>query len=242
MKKYESVPKSRLTPRVPVLMRMDGRAFHTFTRGLARPYDARFHRCMWRAATALCEEVSGCKLAYVQSDEISLLLTDYETHNTQPWFDYEVQKICSVAASVATGAFFIAYLHEFPEAGQKILAGEGIIPSFDARCWNVPKEEVCNAFLWRQQDAERNSLSMLCQANFSHSQLQGKSRAQQHEMLHGIGLNWNDCATPQKRGVCITRETYTVEGPEGPVTRHRWVADQNIPIFSQDRSYIERYL
>ena len=105
MKDYESVPRVRLVPKMPVLARLDGKAFHTLTRGLEKPVDWGFVRCMHAAARALCEEVQGCKLAYVWSDEITLLLVDYEDRKTQPWFDYEVQKMCSVSASTATQAF-----------------------------------------------------------------------------------------------------------------------------------------
>lgn len=238
MKRYESVFKTRLTPRTPVLIRLDGKSFHTFTRGMERPYDARFHACMWEAACALCQQVEGCQIAYVQSDEITLLLTDYENFNTQPWFDYEIQKLCSVSAGICAVAFLVACRERFGELPP------GPLPVFDARCWNVPKEEVVNAFLWRQQDATRNSVTMLAQAHFSHRELDGVSTTQRLDRLVlEKGINWNDCPVPQKRGVCVVRETYTVsvEGQD-PYTRTRWVVDQDIPIFSQDRSYIERHV
>lgn len=240
MKRYETVFKTRLTPRTPVLIRLDGKAFHTFTRGMKRPYDARFHACMWTAAQRLCEQVDGCRVAYVQSDEITLLLTDYETFNTQPWFGYEVQKLCSVSASICSTAFLLAYMEEF--GGGSIPVGP--VPTFDSRCWNVPKEEVCNAFLWRQQDATRNSLAMLAQAHFSHKRLHGVSGKEKQEILYNEkGINWNDCPTAQKRGVCVVRETYTVSvDGEDPYVRSRWVVDREISIFSQDRNYIERFV
>jgi len=237
MKRYETVFKTRLTPRTPVLIRLDGKAFHTFTRGMARPYDANFHACMWGAALHLCEQVEGCQLAYVQSDEITLLLTDYVNHNTQPWFDYEVQKLCSVAASLASVAFLQRYHAVF--GGWPLT-----LPSFDARCWNVPKEEVCNAFIWRQKDATRNSVTMLAQAHFSHRDLEGVSTEQRLDRLVlEKGINWNDCPVPQKRGACVVRETYTVSvDGQDPYVRSRWVVDASIPIFSQDRGYIERHV
>lgn len=239
MKRYETVFKTRLTPRTPALIRLDGKAFHTFTQAMDRPYDARFHRCMWRAAQTLCEEVEGCKLAYVQSDEITLLLNDYGTLQTQPWFDYEVQKLCSVSASTCTVSFYAAFLAEF-----SLERLPGRFPAFDARCWNVPKEEVANAFIWRQQDATRNSISMLAQAHFSHKELHGVSSAgMQDKLMLEKGINWNDCPIPQRRGVCVVRETYElpVEG-QAPAVRHRWVTDEAIPIFTKDREYVERWV
>lgn len=228
MKDYESVPRSRLPRRIPVLARLDGKAFHTFTRGCERPYDAHLHGCMWATATALCEQVQGCRIAYVQSDEITLLLTDYDTLTTEAWFNYEVQKMCSVAASIATAAFSRAWNRGGPSA------------LFDARFWSVPTHEVTNAFIWRQQDATRNSIQMLGQAHFSHKRLHGvDTKAMQDLLMLEKGINWNDCPTVQKRGACIVRESY--EGPNGS-TRTRWVVDREIPIFTQNRAYIEQHV
>jgi len=236
MKDYESVPRTRLVRRTPVLARLDGRAFHTFTRGLKRPYDADFHACMWAAAAALCDEIAECRFAYVQSDEITLLIVDYEELDTQAWFHHEVQKTCSVAASVCTVAFYAEHLRRFPDRKVRNL------PTFDARFWNIPKEEVANALIWRQQDASRNSLSMLCQANFPRDMLHGKKNADQHELLHSVGINWNDLPTAQKRGVCIVRREVPVD--EKPSRKARWVVDDEIPIFTtpEGRAYIERFV
>jgi tRNA(His) 5'-end guanylyltransferase len=233
MKDYESVPKTRLMPKSPVLARLDGRAFHTLTKKMRRPYDARFHRCMQEAAIHLCGGISGCQVAYVQSDEITLLLLDTRTYTTQAWFDNEVQKMCSVAASMCSVAFYAAFLREFEgDLPSKVL------PTFDARFWNVPVHEVGNCLLWRQQDAERNSLTMAAQAHYSHKDLHGKGRSAKHDLLHAKGVNWNDLPTPQKRGVCIVKEEDTDTG------RTRWVVDEDIPIFStpEGRAYIERFL
>ena len=198
---------------------------------------------LWAAATACLERVGGCKVAYTQSDEISLLLSDYDTVQTQAWFDGGILKTTSVTASIVTGAFLVAYATRFPARWESFVVGKRAAPSFDSRCWSLPKEEVVNYFLSRQQDAERNSLSMLCQSHFSPKKLHRKGREAQHEMLHGIGLDWNDCRTVQKRGVCIVKETYEVEGPQGEkAVRSRCVVDLDIPIFSGDRSYIQRFV
>lgn len=243
MKMYEMVPRTRLVRRLPVVMRLDGKAFHTFTRKMERPYDERFQGAMWAAARHLCEEIQGCRVAYVQSDEISLLLTDWDSFGTDSWFDYQVQKMVSVAASICTGGFLRGLaLHGI---GIDLMFDGSNIPAFDARVWNLPRHEVVNYFLWRQQDASRNSILSLGQAHFSHKQLHGKNTSQVQDMLVlERQINWNDCPVPQKRGVCIVKETFEVPGGDGvdSATRTRWVIDEDIPIFSQDRSYIERHL
>ena len=233
MKRYEARAASSLVPKVPMLLRLDGRAFHTLTHGLAKPYDLTLGRCMEAAARAVCEDVSGARLAFIQSDEVSVLVIDYQTPTTQGWFDYAVQKVVSVAASVATGAFNAEWSQAY-----------GSVATFDCRAWSLPREEVCNYFIWRQQDAVRNSIQGLAQAHFSHKALHGKNTTELQDMLVlDRGINWNDCPVPQKRGVCLYRETYEAETPTGePATRHRWVADVQVPIFTQNRNYIEQWL
>lgn len=239
MKRYEAAALQRLTPRVPVIARIDGRAFHTFTRGCTRPYDEDLHTCMWTAAKALCADIQGCKMAYVQSDEISLLLVDYESINSQPHFDYEVPKLVSTAAATASVTFLIEFLNRFPNRAANLMQGRGL-PTFDARFYNVPREDVANYFIWRQRDAERNSLAMLSQSHYSHKELHGKDREAQQDLLYAKGVNWNDLPTSQKRGVCVTRETYM----KGDAVRSHWVPDMDIPIFSspEGRAYIERFV
>lgn len=231
MKDYESVPKHRLTPRTPVMMRLDGRAFHTFTRRFERPFDWTFNRAMWTTAAYLCRGIAGARLAYVQSDEISLLLTDYRTQNTQPWFDYEVQKMCSVGAAMATAEFGRIMI----DFGYADVSQSGSLPQFDCRVWNLPPPEVVNYFIWRQQDATRNSISSLAQSKFSAKQLHCVNTGGMQDMLMAEGINWNDCPVPQKRGVCI-RKSQDDNG------RWTWKVDEAIPIFTQDRSYVEQWL
>lgn len=247
---YEQVPKTRLVRRMPVAIRLDGKAFHTFTRGFQKPFDPILMKSMQETMKYLCKNIQGCVLGYTQSDEITLILVDYQTLDTCAWFDYEVQKMCSIAASMATIAFnkfFSAYVMnaydpessasiEDPlyQAYQKSL-DKGAM--FDARCFNIPKEEVTNLIYWRQLDAVRNSVQMVGQANFSHRELQNKSCNMIQDMLHEQkGINWNDFPTPCKRGSCCVRRTLADEGS----TRTQWVIDLDIPMFKGDgRQYIE---
>ncbi len=180
---YEDRQRVYLTRRTPVIIRLDGKAFHTFTRGLERPFSKVLNDCMRIAAWHVAEEAQGFKLSYVQSDEVSLLLTDWDRLETSAWFDYNKSKVESVAASCMTAWFNKAF--------------GGVHPAmFDARAFNIPKEEVANYFLWRAKDWERNSVSMYCRSFFSHSQMHGTGKADQHEMLHSIGKNWTTDLDP----------------------------------------------
>lgn len=250
MKGYENIERRYLTRKTPTLIRLDGKAFHSFTKGFQKPFDMVLMQSMWDTAKYLCENIMGCKIAYTQSDEIQLFLTDYDNIGTEAWFDKNVQKMASISASMATLAFNNSFienvniwandkldLEQFeyePIYNKKF--GKAL---FDSRVYNIPKEEVCNAFIWRQQDATRNAIQMVGQANFSHKQLQNKNCNHIQEMLfQEKGINFNELPTYQKRGVCIVKETYMKEEAQ----RTRWVVDKNIPIFTQDRNYIDKYL
>ena len=257
---YENRSKTYLTRRTPVIIRLDGKAFHTFTRGMKKPYDEIFHNTMNATMKYLCENIQGCKLGYTQSDEITLLLTDYDTLTTSAWFDYNVQKICSVSASMATMAFnkffrqcvsdycdSMMALQDFDLVKDKYfdtLYDKLEIAMFDSRCFNIPEEEVTNCFIWRQQDATRNAIQMLGQCNFSHKELHGKSCNDIQDMLMlQKGINFNDMPTEFKSGVCCVKEVHQdpdVDIKDGPCPRTRWVLDKEIPIFTQDRDYVER--
>ena len=270
MKQYEGIPKISLTRRNPVIIRIDGKAFHTFTRGFQRPFDDILIESMQETAKYLCENIQNVKCSYQQSDEISLLLTDYENINTAAWFDYQVQKMCSIAASMATLAFNRVFSKMFYKWGnenlpdwdmggtnkpvdEKLIKLCNIYESasekgaiFDARCFSIPKEEVCNYFIWRQQDATRNSIQMVGQANFSHKELQNKSCDKIQDMLMTQkDINWNDFDTVKKRGSCCTKTgKHTIVDIQTGEQKERliWEIDKNIPIFTQDRNYIERFV
>lgn len=243
---YESRSETYLTRRQPVVIRCDGRAFHQFTKRFTKPYDEVFHGAMNRTMQALCKNIQGCKFGYTQSDEISLLLTDFDTLETSAFFDYRVQKVCSIAASMATmyfNRFFAEEVEEWvssewssslDDADEELFDAYNMAVEtgamFDARCFNVPKEEVANYFIWRQQDATRNAIQMLGQCYFSHKELNKKSCSDIQEMLFSeYRVNFNDKPVVFKRGVCARKQ-------DG------WNLDLNSPIFTQDRAYIEKLL
>ena len=215
---YEEVPKFRLYRRTPVAIRIDGKAFHTFTRGFQKPFDEVLGNAMVNTMEYLCKNIQGCVFGYTQSDEITLILLDYQTLATDAWFDYEIQKMCSISASMATMAFN-KFFNEEVDKYNRNLSNSGVQANryiaaalngamFDARCFNIPKEEVTNLVYWRQLDAARNSVQMVGQANFSHNELQGMSCNVIQDMLHEQkGINWNNYETRWKRGVCWTKET-----------------------------------
>lgn len=267
---YEQIPKTKLMRRCPVAIRIDGKAFHTFTRGFQKPFDEVLIKSMQETMKYLCENIQGCVLGYTQSDEITLILVDYKKLTSSAWFDYEVQKICSIAASMATMAFnkFFAdnvekeILSNSDKEGNVVDDNLEIIhinhvhsmrkgAMFDARCFNIPKEEVTNLVYWRQLDASRNSIQMVGQANFSHKELQNKSCNDIQDMLMTQkGINWNDLPTYQKRGSCCVRNKIVIETDSVMATaqlrdtsksENEWIIDTNIPIFKgEGREYIDR--
>ncbi len=242
MKSYEDATRNYLTPGLPVIIRVDGRAFHTYVRGTKTPFDDNLMDAMDAVALRLCEEISSAQLAYVQSDEISILVTDYKGENTQPWFGGNIQKIVSISASIASVEMTLRSGSIFFE-GQPPGTYEMKPASFDSRVFVLPKEEAQNYFVWRQQDWTRNSLQMLSRSLYSHKELDGKNQAAMHELCFQKGHNWNDLATKYKRGRCIVKKEVHFSVPEGPmkgqiIKRPKWVVDHEIPVFSKERTYI----
>lgn len=240
---YENRTRFYLPRHTYTLLRVDGKSFHTYTRGCQRPYDMDLMADMDATALALCESCDGAKLAFVQSDEISVLLTDFASQHTEAWFDGNLQKISSVTASLATA--------HFNRARGKRGNDSEALACFDCRVWTIPSRiEVYNYFLWRQLDATKNSISMTAQAQFPHSALQGKSSSEMQEMLWSErGINWNDMPVGFKRGRVIERVTKigdveytdkrTGEARRAEnVTRHLWQANTEPPVFSQDRDWL----
>lgn len=274
MKGYEGVSRNFLTRRVPAIIRLDGKAFHTFTKGMKKPFDPVLTQAMQETMKYLCENIQGCVLGYTQSDEITLVLTDYATIQTDAWFGYNIQKMCSVSASMATSVFNKVFyrsinnyfnqedilstmfgenseskdrLRQYADTLKNALAKGAL---FDSRAFSIPKEEVCNCLIWRQQDATRNSIEAVGQANFSYHELHKKTCNMIQEMLWSQrGINWNDFPTELKRGSCCVKRQFeeTIDDPRNPgqkitVCRNRWIIDHEIPIFTQNREYIERLI
>lgn len=246
---YEDRAKTYLIRRMPVVIRLDGKAFHTFTRGFDKPFDDVMMQTMQQVTLKLCQEIQGCVFGYTQSDEITLILVDYNDISTDAWFDYSTQKMCSVAASMCT----LYFNKIFAEMVDVFIANSDVTPEeeklekvynraiekgamFDARAFNIPVEEVTNCVLWRQQDATRNSISSLAQSKFSHKELQGKNSSQMQDMLmEKFGINWNNLTIPQKRGTAVYKRTID------DVTE--WIVDYQMPILKgEDRNYVEHLI
>ena len=265
---YEAVPDTKLVKRMPVAIRIDGKAFHTFTQGFKRPFDEVLIKTMQQTTKYLCENIQGCVFGFTQSDEITLILIDYQKLTSSAWFDYEVQKLSSISASMATMAFnkyfaenvaneileyktsmvpqCVEIQQEVKEYHDTLRAAVNKGAMFDARCFNIPKEEVTNLIYWRQLDAARNSVQMVGQANFSHKELQNKSCNMIQDMLHEQkGINWNDFPVDCKRGAAVIKKKIGTNiaaacGIAGATYENRWVIDCNMPILKgEDRAYVD---
>ena len=268
---YEDRTRFKLARRTNTIIRIDGKAFHTYTKGLKRPFDSGLMEDMNKSAEFLCQNIQGSKFAYIQSDEISILVTDYDEISTHAWFDNNVQKMASIAASLATARFNQLRMlrkskevqRPFGEDGEKIGNLDYLdvqdfkLAMFDARVFQIPyQEEVINYFIWRQQDATRNSISSVAQANFSDKELHGKKTNQMQDMLMiEKGINWNDFTPREKRGSVIHKvekiymklesgQTVQVDPTQvdpnknNTFTRNVWQADPETPIFTQEKGYL----
>jgi tRNA(His) guanylyltransferase len=226
---YENRYRIHLTRRTPVILRLDGKSFHSLTKDCVKPYDYVFIRNMVETMFYLCSNIQGCKLGYHQSDEISLLLTDFDRLDTDAWFDYNLQKMVSAAAGMAS-----MYLSESltKEDNYNFKQVDGSVRAvFDCRAFNVPKEEVTNYFIWRQKDWNRNSVLMLAQYFFSHKEMHGKNIPELHEMLYSKGINWADNPDFIKNG---TFAAYCDEADKC------WMPFS--PILTENRDIVERLL
>lgn len=270
---YEQVSKTKLMRKCPVAIRIDGCHFRTFTKNLNKPFDDIIIKTMQSTMKYLCANIQGCILGYTQSDEITLILTDYKNIDSDAWFDYEVEKLCSVSASMATLAFNQFFkenvtLYKLKVSLYKFKAYDGISKYkdditekyiknldkaiengaiFDARCFNVPKEEVTNLLYWRQKDAIRNSIQMVGQANFSQEELNHKSLEDIKHMLCDKNIVWDVFPKAKRFGSCCIKKETIIENnnPNEPgiYKRNKWVIDDDIPLFKdENRNYIEKLL
>lgn len=231
---YEDAYRIKLPRRIPVILRADGKAFHTYTRGLERPYSQSFMDAMDKVALEMCKQIQGAHLAYVQSDEISVLIRNDMTPKTGAWMENNLQKIVSVGASIAGTTMTV----HSPSVFGKIKPA-----TFDGRAILLPEGEVTNYFLWRQQDATRNALSMLAQAHFSQKRLHGANQSAMQEMLFTEkGINFDKQPIGFKRGRCVVRVERPFVTERGTGVRRPWEIDQAVPMFGRHRDYVEKHL
>lgn len=230
MKKYESASVYHLTDRLPIVIRVDGKAFSSYTKGLSKN-DPFVMAAMDNVAKALCAGIMGARLAYVQSDEISVLVNPWSGLNSQSWFDNNLIKMVSISASIASAVM---------TAESASIFGQIKPACFDSRAFVLPFEEVTNCFIWRQQDAVRNSIQVLAQMNYSHKELHGLNVSILKEKLKTEkGIDWEAQPTRFKHGACIVRKTVQATTGQEPTLRSSWVVDSETPDFIQDRRYIE---
>ncbi len=215
MKGYEKVSERILSRRMPVIIRIDGKAFHTVTKKYGRGWSQEFSYFMMYVAEAVMPEIQGCNFCYGQSDEISFLLTDYQTIRTDAWFGYDISKMVSISASLASVKF-------------SSLVKESAY--FDSRAFSIPQDEVCNYFIWRQQDATRNAIQMAGREHFSQKQLHKKNTSDIQEMLFKeYKINFDKYSILRKRGFCVYKNLW-------------YKTDIEIPIFSKNRAYVEQFV
>lgn len=239
MKNFEDAYRLHLPGRLPIILRVDGCHFHTYTKGCKRPFDENLVSVMNETAKALCDNIQGAKIAYVQSDEISILINAYESLNSESWFLNNLQKMVSVSAGIASATF--------TQLSDKIF-GKTKLATFDSRAFLLPKEEVNNYFFWRQQDCSRNSIQMLARSLYSQNECFKKNSGQLREMCIQKNTPWEDMPTSQRLGRCIFKnkrsEIFVNKKTliEAPVIRSFWDVDLNIPNFHEDQNYIQKYV
>ena len=254
MKCYEKVSRNYLVRRTPVIIRIDGKAHHSFTKGLKKPFDNIYIDAMNDTMLQLCQRIQGCVFGYCQSDEITLVLQDYATIKTDAWFEYNIQKLTSISASMATLYFnkafdnrideYIGYLCLLDDEmkdwvfsqEEKYIKNiekkciEGAL--FDARAFNLPKDEVVNCIYWRQLDAIRNSIQMCGHTYFSHKELENKSCEDIKQMLEEIGQPWENLSFAYQRGRACYRDE-----------NQKWIIDKHMPVLKgEERDYLERLI
>jgi tRNA(His) 5'-end guanylyltransferase len=229
---YESITNYKLPKRTFTIIRLDGKSFSKFCKRFKKPFDDDFVRMMNETAKYVAENAQGCKIAFVQSDEITLILTDFDELTTKAWYDGRIQKICSISASLATSKFLqLLFDYEISKIDKVDLSIKDVrklvmnqkLMEFDSRVYTVPpRDEVLNTVFWRQQDCTRNSVSMVAQSMYSHKELENKNNSQQQDLIHDKGQNWNDYPIGLKRGRVIVKRDgkWVIEEP--PIFSQQW--------------------
>lgn len=250
---YEDITRIKLMRRMITIIRLDGKGFSKYTKKLNKPFDDGFSDDMDATAAFLCEKIQGAKFAYTQSDEISIIITDFDNNDSAAWFDNNIQKMVSIASSMATAKFnqlrMVRLLADNDKEASTFTLASGLTLNdvnnfnpamFDARVFQVPTvDEMINAMIFRQQDATRNSISMAAYEICGHKATEKKSGSEKQEMMWQKGVNWNDYKTKYKRGTVIKKVQFEKTGPKGEkAIRNRWEADPEIPIFTEDKDYL----
>jgi tRNA(His) guanylyltransferase len=265
IKKYEKAFSPAYPIRLPLILRLDGVHFHSNVKKwkCERPFDENLINAMFFTAKTLCENIAGAQIAYVQSDEITILVRDDMDTHSQPWYDKKINKVMSVAAAKASNAFNWKYYSltaeyaddcDYPYPVRTNPLDLKKMAEFDCRGFIVPEYEINNVLLWRQQDCTRNSVQMLARAHFSHKELHKKNNSEIQDMLMlEKGVNWNDLQTYLKRGACVIKQDVpkkvpkrddrgkVIDGEFETITRPSWVVDKEIPIFTQDKEYVNQF-
>lgn len=235
---YENRTRYNLPRRTYTIIRVDGKAFHTFTKGFDKPFDKDLMDVMDLVAKTLCEEIQGARMAYVQSDEISILLTDFETPQTEAWFNGNLQKMVSISAAIATAKFNDCIVDEVMfKKNAKFHKPD--LALFDSRVFTISDPiEVENYFIWRQQDATRNSIQMAARALYSHKQCDNKNTSELQEMCFQKGVNWNDYSAREKRGGWVIKKSTGAAIDTDPPIKVRGWSVEGSPLFTAERNLL----
>ena len=242
MKGFENFYRTYIRMREPIIIRVDGKAFHTLSANFDKPYDYDLIHIMDNVAIALCEQIQGAVFAYVQSDEISVFVYPWLNPNSEPWFQNNINKIVSVSAGIASA-------HFTSEMGWKLfgyeMAMQPVKPVvFDSRAFTLPMDEVNNYFIWRQKDWLRNSVQMHARSLYSQKQLNGKKLPELLQMIEDKGENWNDNCSGVRhgRGIAKSYDYKVVEETGESVERSHWTVCHELPKFTEDREFISKLL
>ena len=235
MKRYEEVTDIKLMRRCPAVIRIDGSSFHVFTKGMKRPFDDIFRKTMQDTMMGLCKEIPGCVFGYTQSDEITLILVDYQSLEAEAWFDYRVSKLISISASKAARLFNKFFMDNVAEMADdetfKRYSKKFNKADMDARVFNIPVDDVVNNVLWRQKDAAKNSIASVAQSLYPQKELNGiKSKDLKVKILTEKGIDWDAMKPEYKWGTACRR----VDG--------KWTIDYDMPMLSDDRDYLGKLI
>ena len=249
MKAYEEVNERMLVANVPFIIRLDGVAFHTFTKKFVRPMDDILADAMQKTMLSMCMDVPYCKYGYTQSDEITLVCIIDDVKNNSGFYGNRINKITTVTAAKATKYFNKHFYDNVKKYEKNDKAFENVTDlkvyekklfsaEFDSRVFNIPEHDIENNLIWRQQDAVRNSINALGHAHFSNDILKNKNTTQVQDMLmNEKKINWNNCCAYQKRGCCAVKKPVEITGKNGNIiTRNKWVLDLNMPILTEDKA------